>query len=88
MTADLGGLEAAATGTVTPVTPTTQLGGVPYRRRKKPEPVIEVQPEPVPKPVAVIEAYCTPIVVGAKTAAVGIITFNAEDDDLQVLLML
>ena len=94
--APLGGLDAAAIGTVTPPTPppapVQQTGGRPYPyaqpRQKKREPEIEVVPEIVlPNPKTVL-AYCTPIVTGVRASAVGEITFVAEEDDLQVLLML
>jgi hypothetical protein len=91
--APLGGLDATAIGTVTPQpTPTqTQTGGGPYRqRRPKPKPVeqpVEVVPEVVVNPNTVL-AYCTPIVASVVATAEGAVTFVAEDDDLQVLLML
>jgi hypothetical protein len=93
MTANLGGLDATATGTVTPVTPAVQPGGAPYPyRRQKPrmktEPVVElVEPETVVVQVKTVEAYCTPIVASVTATAEGSITFVAEDDDLQVILM-
>jgi hypothetical protein len=94
--APLGGLAASATGTVVPPTPppapVQQTGGRPYPyaqpRQKKREPEVEVVPEVVvPNPKTVL-AYCTPIVASANASAIGDITFVAEDDDLQVLLML
>jgi hypothetical protein len=94
--APLGGLAASAIGTVTPQPtppqPQQQTGGRPYPyaqpRQKKREPEIEIVPEiVVPNPKMVL-AYCTPIVAGVNASAVGDITFVAEDDDLQVLLML
>jgi hypothetical protein len=94
--APLGGLAASATGTVVPPTPppapVQQTGGRPYPyaqpRQKKREPEVEVVPEVVvPNPKTVL-AYCTPIVAGVNASAVGDITFVAEEDDLQVLLML
>lgn len=94
MTANLGGLDATATGTVTPVTPAVQPGGAPYpyrrqKPRKKTEPVIElVEPETVVVQVKTVQAYCTPIVASVSASAQGRVTFVAEDDDLQVLLML
>lgn len=94
MTANLGGLDAVALGTVTPVTPTVQPGGAPYpyrrqKSRKKAEPVVEVlEPETVLVVVKTVEAYCTPIVASVSAYAEGAVTFVAEDDDLQVLLML
>ena len=94
MTANLGGLDATATGTVTPVTPAVQPGGAPYpyrrqKPRKKTEPVVElVEPEMVVVQVKTVEAYCTPIVASVSAAASGSVTFVAEDDDLQVILML
>ena len=94
MTANLGGLHATATGTVTPVTPAVQPGGAPYpyrrqKPRKKVEPIVEVsEPETVVVPVKTVEAYCTPIVASVSAAASGSVTFVAEDDDLQVILML
>ena len=94
MTANLGGLDATATGTVTPVTPAVQPGGAPYpyrrqKPRKKAEPIVEVsEPETVVVPVKIVEAYCTPIVASVSAAASGSVTFVAEDDDLQVILML
>ena len=93
MTANLGGLDATAIGTVTPQpSPTQQVGGRPnpYQRqrlKKKVEPVVEVE-EIVIVPVKEIQAYCTPIVASVNATAVGEIMFVAEDDDLQVLLML
>jgi hypothetical protein len=92
--APLGGLDATATGTVTPQpTPPQQfVGGQPYRQRKprpkKVEPVVELVPEIVaPNPKTVL-AYCTPIVASVNARAEGSVTFVAEEDDLQVLLML
>jgi hypothetical protein len=94
--APLGGLTASATGTVVPPTPppapVQQTGGRPYPyaqpRQKKREPEVEVVPEVVvPNPKTVL-AYCTPIVASVNASAVGDITFVAEEDDLQVLLML
>jgi hypothetical protein len=93
--AALGGLTASAVGTVTPqppVPPQPVEGGgrpYPYRRQKKVkkvEPVVEVV-EVVREPATVV-AYCNPVVAGVVAAAVGEITFSAEEDDLQVLLML
>jgi hypothetical protein len=95
--APLGGLDAAATGTVIPPTPpeppAQQTGGRPnpYRqpRRKKTEtPIVEETFEIVAIPTKTVLAYCTPIVASIKASASGQITFVAEDDDLQVLLML
>jgi hypothetical protein len=95
--APLGGLAASATGTVVPPTPppapVQQTGGrpLPYRqpRRKKVEtPIVEEVFEIVPVPTKTVLAYCTPIVASVNASAVGEITFVAEDDDLQVLLML
>jgi hypothetical protein len=94
--APLGGLAASATGTVVPPTPppapVQQTGGRPYPyaqpRQKKREPEVEVVPEVVvPNPKTVL-AYCTPIVASVNASAAGDITFVAEEDDLQVLLML
>jgi hypothetical protein len=92
--APLGGLNAAATGTVVPPTPQPQfeVGGMPYPQRKpkpkKVEPVVELVPEIVaPNPKTVL-AYCTPIVASVNARAEGSVTFVAEEDDLQVLLML
>jgi hypothetical protein len=86
---NLGGLTAAAIGTVTPKP--SQGGGEPYRyprpRRKKPQPVVIVEEIVVPT-VKEVQAYCTPIFAKVTAAAQGSITFSAEDDDLQVLLML
>jgi hypothetical protein len=95
--APLGGLNAAATGTVIPPTPpeppAQQTGGRPnpYRQpqRKKTEtPIVEETFEIVAIPTKTVLAYCTPIVASIKASASGEITFVAEDDDLQVLLML
>jgi hypothetical protein len=92
--APLGGLAASATGTVVPPTPpAVQTGGrpLPYRqpRRKKVEtPIVEEVFEIVPVPTKTVLAYCTPIVASVNASAVGEITFVAEEDDLQVLLML
>jgi hypothetical protein len=92
--APLGGLDASATGTVVPPTPpAVQTGGRPnpYRqpRRKKTEtPIVEETFEVVTIPTKTVLAYCTPIVASVKASAAGEITFVAEDDDLQVLLML
>jgi hypothetical protein len=94
--AGLGGLLASAVGSVTPQPqpePTVQGGGqpYPYRRpkpRKKIEPIVVEVDEQVVLVPAVVEAYCTPIFVGMSASAGGQITFSAEDDDLQVLLML
>ena len=92
----LGGLTASAVGTVTPQPqpePEPTGGGQPYwyprpKPRKKVEAVVvEVEEEVVVVP-AVVEAYCTPIFVGMSASAGGRITFSAEEDDLQVLLML
>jgi hypothetical protein len=95
--APLGGLDAAATGTVIPPTPpeppAQQTGGRPnpYRqpRRKKTEtPIVEETFEIVAIPTKTVLAYCTPIVASMKANAEASVTFVAEDDDLQVLLML
>jgi hypothetical protein len=95
--APLGGLDAAATGTVIPPTPpeppAQQTGGRPnpYRqpRRKKTEtPIVEETFEIVAIPTKTVLAYCTPIIASVKATAEGSVTFVAEDDDLQVLLML
>ena len=93
--APLGGLTASAEGTVTPQPtpqPEPQGGGRPYPyyqpRRKKVEPVVEVVPEIVVPNVKTVLAYCAPIVASVKATAEGSVTFVAEDDDLQVLLML
>ena len=98
MTANLGGLDATAIGTVTPQPtppqPQTQGGGggrlYPYRQSRPkqaaPQPVVE--PEIVVVPVKTVQAYCTPIVASVSASAQGRVTFVAEDDDLQVLLML
>jgi hypothetical protein len=94
--APLGGLDASATGTVTPQPTPPQpqqfVGGQPYRQRKprpkKVEPVVELVPEVVVANPKTVQAYCTPIVASVKASASGEITFVAEDDDLQVLLML
>ena len=94
MTANLGGHDATATGTVTPVTPAVQPGGAPYpyrrqKPRKKAEPIVELsEPETVLVQVKTVEAYCTPIVASLSATASGSVTFVAEDDDLQVILML
>jgi hypothetical protein len=98
MTANLGGLDATAIGTVTPQPtppqPQTQGGGGgrlhPYRqsRPKQPAPQPVVEPEIVVVPVKTVQAYCTPIVASVSATASGSVTFVAEDDDLQVLLML
>lgn len=97
MTANLGGLDATAIGTVipqpTPPQPQTQGGGGrlhPYRQSRPkqaaPQPVVE--PEIVVVPVKTVQAYCTPIVASVSASAQGRVTFVAEDDDLQVILML
>lgn len=98
MTANLGGLDATAIGTVTPQPtppqPQTQGGGggrlYPYRqsRPKQPAPQPVVEPEVIVVPVKTVQAYCTPIVASVSASAQGRVTFVAEDDDLQVLLML
>ena len=98
MTANLGGLDATAIGTVTPQPtppqPQTQGGGggrlYPYRqsRPKQPAPQPVVEPEAIVVPVKTVQAYCTPIVASVSASAQGRVTFVAEDDDLQVLLML
>jgi hypothetical protein len=96
MTANLGGLDTSATGTVTPQPTPPQpkqfVGGQPYRQRKprpkKVEPVVELVPEVIVANPKTVQAYCTPIVASVKASASGEITFVAEDDDLQVLLML
>jgi len=91
MTADLGGLDGSATGEVTPQ-PSQDGGGhsEPYRYprpiKKKIQPVVE--PEVVVITTKEVEAYIAPIFVGFAAEAEGSITFVAEDDDLQVLLML
>ena len=97
MTANLGGLDATAIATVipqpTPPQPQTQGGGGrlhPYRQSRPkqaaPQPVVE--PGIVVVPVKTVQAYCTPIVASVSASAQGRVTFVAEDDDLQVLLML
>jgi hypothetical protein len=94
--APLGGLTASAIGTVTPQPTPPQpqqfVGGQPYRQRrprpKKVEPVVELVPEIVVVPAKTVLAYCAPIVASVNASAVGDITFVAEEDDLQVLLML
>lgn len=92
----LGGLTASAVGTVTPQPqpePEPTGGGQPYPyRRPKPRKkveavVVEVEDEVVVVP-AVVEAYCTPIFAAVSASAGGRITFSAEEDDLQVMLML
>ncbi len=93
----LGGLTASAVGTVTPQPKPepkpTGGGGTPYwyprpQPRKKVEAVVvEVEDEVVVVP-AVVEAYCTPIFAAVSASAGGRITFSAEEDDLQVMLML
>ena len=95
MSAGLGGLDASAVGTVTPQPqpqPEPTGGGqpYPYRRpkpRKKVEAVVEIVEEEVVVTPATVEAYCTPIVASVSASAEGRITFFAEEDDLQVLLM-
>jgi hypothetical protein len=92
--APLGGLDAAAIGTVVPPTPpAVQTGGRPNpyrqpRRKKTQTPIVEETFEVVTIPSKTVLAYCTPIVASVKASAYGEITFVAEDDDLQVLLML
>jgi hypothetical protein len=95
MNAELGAMVATAVGTVTPQ---PQLdsggggGGEPYRyprpKRKKVEQVVIVEDVVVEVVPNVVEAYLAPIFVGLSASAVGSITFSAEDDDLQVMLML
>ena len=94
--APLGGLDATAIGTVTPQPTPPQpqqfVGGQPYRQRKprpkKVEPVVELVPEIVVANPKTVLAYCMPIVAGVTASAAGEIAFVAEEDDLQVLLML
>jgi len=92
LTAQLGPMVAAATGAVTPQ-PTAVSGGSDYPRPRRPQP----KPKPRPRPqieetpvaaVAVVEAFTAPLVVSLKASATAAVTFSAEDDDLQVLLML
>jgi hypothetical protein len=93
--AGLGGLVGVAVGTVTPQPqpePVSDGGGQPYpyrrqRPRKKVESVVDVV-EMVVEPVRVVEGYVAPIVIGCQASAVGVIAFSAEEDDLQVVLML
>lgn len=91
LTAELGPMVATAVGTITPQpSPVSSGGGRPnYRqpKRKKVQPVI-VQEVVVESTVKVVEAFVTPLFVGFTATAQGSITFSAEDDDLQVMLML
>jgi hypothetical protein len=93
MTAELGPMVATAVGTVTPQPqPDAGGGGEPYRyprpKKKKIEEVVIVEDIIVEVAPNVVEAYLAPIFVGLSASAVGSITFSAEDDDLQVMLML
>jgi hypothetical protein len=66
-----------------------QGGGQPYPyRRPKPRTKVEPIVVEVVRETVVVEAYCAPIFVGMSASANGAVTFSAEDDDLQVLLML
>lgn len=93
MTAQLGEMTASAIGTVTPQPqPDAGGGGEPYRyprpKKKKIQEVVIVEDIVVEVEPNVVEAYLAPIFVGSSASAVGSITFSAEDDDLQVMLML
>ena len=93
LTAELGPMVATAVGTVTPQPqPDAGGGGEPYRyprpKKKKIEEVVIVEDIIVEVAPNVVEAYLAPIFVGLSASAVGSITFSAEDDDLQVMLML
>ena len=93
MTAELGPMVATAVGTVTPQPqPDAGGGGEPYRyprpKKKKIQEVVIVEDIVVEVAPNVVEAYVAPIFVGLSASAVGSITFSAEDDDLQVMLML
>ena len=93
MTAQLGEMTASAIGTVTPQPqPDAGGGGEPYRyprpKKKKIQEVVIVEDIVVEVAPNVVEAYLAPIFVGSSASAVGSITFSAEDDDLQVMLML
>jgi hypothetical protein len=95
--ADLGGLAGTAVATVTPATPTTQQPtGRPRlystAPRYKPEPdktqVPEITPtKPVRVPVSVAASGGCMLGAMSSTAS-GSVTFSAEDDDLQVLLVI
>ena len=94
--AALGGLTAVAVG---PVTPPSPAGGEarpnPYLQpRRKKQPIkkaaaakarVVVAETPAPK---LVKAFGKPTFVGLKAKAEGKVTFSAEEDDLQVLLML
>lgn len=91
--APLGALVASASATITPgpgPAPSTLAGGgrYPYAKsRNKPKfkgPVVElVELQP-----SIVKASAGRVRVGASAAAFGAVTFSAEEDDLQVLLML
>lgn len=83
---NLGGLTAQVGARVV-------LGpGVPYPYRKsrnKPKvkgPVIELVD--APPPVKIVVGFGVPVRAGVSASARGLVTFSAEEDDLQVLLML
>ena len=87
--AQLGALTAVAGAT--PVPRPVQGAGRPNpylvprpRRKKKAEPIVVEAPR---MPVRVV-AVCVPVAVGFAADALAQVTFVAEEDDLQVLLML
>lgn len=94
--APLGSLVAEATAEIpTPPTPAPLAGGgrrystVPKQTYERPvvEPVVEITPTKpirIPNTVTAIAS----VSAGLSAAASGMVTFSAEDDDLQVLLML
>ena len=94
--APLGSLVAEATAEIpTPPTPAPLAGGgrrystVPKQTYERPvvEPVVEITPtKPIRMPNTV-NAIAS-VSAGLSAAASGMVTFSAEDDDLQVLLML
>jgi hypothetical protein len=86
----LGGVVAVADATPVPPAPAGgPVGGgrLPYavsragRRRVRRDELVVVEPRRV-------NALCVPVTVGFAADVLASVTFSAEDDDLQVLLML
>ena len=87
--AQLGGMVAVVAGDITPApsSPNPYLIPRQKRRKKVPQPVAQVETVIVPAP-STVKAYCVPVTASVVAFASGGVTFSAEEDDLQVLLML